>query len=437
MSKILIYNPAPGPRSSYVFAFIFDRVLDVHWEETDDRNTFDVSDDVRINYSADNIPGVVQIQPQGLLNEKDLADFKISPGLWQNLPIIYAGNDVDEIPFDLFSAVFFMISRYEEYVCAERDMHNRFKAESSVAFQLGFLERPVVDEWIFALAQVLQSHYPDFSIPLREFSFQPTIDIDNSYAFLHKGILRTLGAFARAILKFDGKEISFRFKVYFSKKKDPYDTYSYIKNIHRSSSLSPIIFILCGSFGKYDKNISYKNKYFRKLVIELSSLGQVSLHPSYRASQKGFIRNEKAILEKITGRRIRNSRQHFLKITMPDTYRLLAQSGIENDYSMGYSSHIGFRAGTCTPFYFYDISDDKTYDMLIYPFQVIDVALKHMDLTPEMAVNKIDEIIAKIKAVNGLFIADWHNESLGNYKNWDGWREVYNQLIKLAVQKMK
>lgn len=435
MRKILIYNPQPCVRTNYVLGFVFDSVLEWNWEETNKYDVFFNSGDIRINYSGKNIEGVFNIPAGGFLNEKKL--FGIEPGfeVQNGLPVLFPEKNGRSVDFDLFAAVFYMISRYEEYFQTSRDLHGRFPSRQSLSYRMGFHNRPVVDEWIYFFAAELQKMFPDVTAPSRSFVFQPTVDIDNAFAFKHKGLLRSAGGYFRSLIQFDFNELAYRTQVLIGKRKDPYDTLNYVKNIHRQYSLNPIIFILGGVYGKFDKNISYRNRHFRKLIIEAHTAGVVGLHPSYISSEKGDLLHEKNMLEKIHGNAIRNSRQHFLMISLPETYRRLYQAGIENDFSMGFSDLNGFRAGTCTPFYFYDLVDECRRDILIFPFQIIDVAFMHQNMSREDAVKEIEEIIDRIKQVNGLFIPVWHNESLGNYKKWAGWKEVYQRLIKLAVQK--
>ena len=67
------------------------------------------------------------------------------------------------------------------------------------------------------------------------------------------------------------------------------------------------------------------------------------------------MKKEKNRLEGITNMQTKRSRQHYLRFSLPETYQQLIDLEIEEDYSMGYASHVGFRASTCTPFYFYDL----------------------------------------------------------------------------------
>ncbi len=435
MRNILIYNPKPGPRSEYVFSFIFDSVLEWPWRETDNFKEFFDSRDICINYSHNRIDHVFSVYNHDFLNEKSLHSFEPEAGVWNGIPVIFPSDGKFTIPFDLFSAVFFLISRYEEYMAVSTDIHGRFPAVQSIAYRHKFLDRPVVDEWIYALAAELRKVNNDIEPPARTFMFQPTIDIDNAFAFKHKGFLRSAGGYFRSLFTLKFGEIGLRTLVLIGTKRDPYDTYAFIKTIHRQLSLSPVIFILGGHYGKYDKNISHHNRHFRKLVIEACAIGDVGLHPSYNSSLTSDIGSEKKVLEKISGNSIKYSRQHFLMLKFPDTYRMLMKAGIENDYSMGYSNFNGFRAGTCTPFYFYDLVDECRKDLLIHPFNVIDVAFQHQEMSPADATKQIEQIIERVKSVNGTFVSVWHNESMGNYKKWTGWKEVYKRLIKLAVQK--
>ena len=53
------------------------------------------------------------------------------------------------------------------------------------------------------------------------------------------------------------------------------------------------------------------------------------------------------------------SRMRYNRVDVPQTYQKLIESEFTDDFTMGYTSEIGFRAGTCTPFYFYDICNEQ------------------------------------------------------------------------------
>ena len=80
-----------------------------------------------------------------------------------------------------------------------------------------------------------------------------------------------------------------------------------------------------------------------------------------------MIRVEKQRLEHILGETVYHNRFHFLRFTLPQSYQQLLACGISDDYSMGYADQIGFRAGTCTPFYFYDLENEIQTTLKVHP----------------------------------------------------------------------
>ena len=99
---------------------------------------------------------------------------------------------------------------------------------------------------------------------------------------------------------------------------------------------------------------------------------------------------------------------------------------------MGFASQVGFRAGICTPFLWFDLEENKSTDLKIIPFQVMDGTLnQYLKLKPKEALNLIESIKKEVKSVNGLFVTLWHNESLSEIREWKGWRTVYEQMISL------
>ena len=97
---------------------------------------------------------------------------------------------------------------------------------------------------------------------------------------------------------------------------------------------------------------------------------------------------------------------------------------------MGFHDAPGFRAGTASPFYFYDLPDDEITDLKLHPFQVMDSCLNRtMGLSPEDAQKKIQSLYETSRAVNGQFISIWHNSSLGEDREWKGWRSVFEEML--------
>jgi hypothetical protein len=131
---------------------------------------------------------------------------------------------------------------------------------------------------------------------------------------------------------------------------------------------------------------------------------------------------------------VTKSRQHFLKLTLPETYRNLIDLDITDDYTMGFASQVGFRASICSPFNFYDLDMELETKLKIHPFAVMEGTLKYyMNVQPEDAMQKIKPLIDQAKAVNGNFISLWHNDTLSDQKLWQGWRSVYEDMVKYAV----
>jgi hypothetical protein len=199
--------------------------------------------------------------------------------------------------------------------------------------------------------------------------------------------------------------------------------------------LNTIYFFLFGDYGVNDKNISIENKEFRKLIKSIADEAEVGIHPSYNSNKfRNKLELEIKNLGKVIKRDISKSRQHFLKLTFPQTYQHLFENDITDDYTMGYASEVGFRAGTCTPFYFYNIDLEIETKLRIHPFQVMEATLfYYMKLSPEESIIEISNIIEEVKEVEGTFVSLWHNETLSNSKQWQGWTNVYENMIFKAI----
>jgi hypothetical protein len=350
-----------------------------------------------------------------------------SVGTWNGLKTIFPVPGKADLPFDLFAGVFYLMTRYEEYLPFKGDKYGRFPAEESIAFQNGFLEQAIIDRWVLKFFNILKGRYPGLNTPEKNFMFIPTVDVDMPYEYLCKGTVRSLGGAMRSLLKE-------RSAVIRGKRQDPFDTYDRIQEIHERPGL--ITFFLTAGYGKYDKGIDPSLEEFKKIVNDVSLFSFIGIHPSWESNNKsGLFAQELNTLSSIAGKSITRSRQHYLIIEFPRTYQQLSAMGINEDYSMGYPSQTGFRAGTCTPFHYYDLQKEAEASLIIYPFEVMDRTLKdYMKLNPAEAINQINEIIGEVRSVNGTFISIWHNDTFSDSDEWQGWLEVYENLLGAAQE---
>ena len=142
------------------------------------------------------------------------------------------------------------------------------------------------------------------------------------------------------------------------------------------------------------------------------------------------MKKEKQRLEHIVNTPITFSRQHYLRLIIPETYQNLIDLDITEDYTMGYARFPGFRASTCTPFYFYDLDFEIQTPLKLFPFTFMDATLKYyMNLSNEEAIEKILKLKKEVLLVNGTFISLFHNDAFSENENWKGWTEIYKKMI--------
>ena len=431
---INVFTPVLTPRIEYAFNLIFHVILKCSVQFYTLPEDFHKAKGIKINYSTNNGIEGLKLEPYGLLDETHLVAQQIDMTNWDEEKAFFPVNN-SFIPFDVFSAAFYLVSRYEEYLPSKRDSHYRFMSKNSLAGQQHFLELPLVNIWALKLAEILQNKYEGTVIAPTKFTYIPTFDIDNAWAFEHKSITRLALSSIKDFLNRRWNTLGLRFRVLFKLKRDPYNNYDFMLSTLSQYHFKPITFFLLLNKGKYDRAVSYRNSHFRSLVLEMANKGEVGVHPSYHSNKKPeHLGNEIEKLYKITNKKVIRSRQHFLKLSMPKTYRHLIENGIEFDYSMGYPNHPGFRASIASPFYFFDLLKNETTSLKVYPFQVMDVTLlNYRSMRKEEAVRKITKLMNETAKVGGTFVSLWHNETLGEFGQSEGWREVYTDMTRLAA----
>ena len=436
---ITIYSNTITGRLNYILHLIFNDLLLIEFELTSDREKFMQKAGPKIGYATERAGDEVLIVPSGLVYDNEIRPQTLDISEWEGLKIYFRTSATADLPFDIFSASFLMVSRYKEYLPYRKGRFMRFEATESIAYQYGFLEEPVINQWSVKLKEILQKRYPEMKFPMRKFQFISTIDIDNAYAFKHKGFIRTSGALLRSLLHRDANTFLARISTLLGNDEDPYNTYGYIHQIEKEYGFTSLFFFLVGDYSHYDTNISIRSMAYRNLIKNIATDHIVGIHPSIGSNKHiSILQKEIDRLGEVLGAPVTTSRQHFLVLELPVTYQKLINAGIIEDYSMGYASHLGFRAGICSPFRFYDLLEEKETDLVIYPFQVMDVALRqYLRLKPDEAIEKTKELMNKVKKVNGTFVSLWHNESLSDKGVWQGWRNVFENTVRMSKEEVK
>ena len=342
------------------------------------------------------------------------------------------GRNSDRLVADPFAASFFLVSRYEEYFPFTPSVFNSYEANSSIGFQQGILNRPLVNEWAEALKRQVLETFP--SITFRENQFSPviSIDIDQAYAFKYRGWLRNTLSFIRNIVFLKRKLLWAQLKTIFLNRQDPYDTYEYLKKTQADSKLSFLYFVNLGAYSRFDKNLEAANPALKKLLNDINGYAPLGIHPSYFSNEKPEkFAAEKKSLEDLLGKPITKSRQHYLKIKMPDTYQHLLNAGIKEDYSMGYGMQPGFRAATCTPFNWFDLSKNMVTPLKVYPITFMEGTFgEELKMSPQKALKEMAALIDTVKKYNGYFLCIWHNQTVNDLFFWKGWKIVFEQIIE-------
>lgn len=433
---ILVYTHKTTPRLVYTLQMVFKQFLGSEVKVTNKVDEFIAFEGVKMSYTKNPLGSELFFSSHAILFEKGIQDYTINIKSNNGQKVFFEQTENSALPYDIFACTFYLLSRYEEYLPHIKDRFQRFPAKQSLAYKNGFLKTPVIEYWLLDLVTAIQSKFPEFQAVKREFKFVNTIDVDNAYCYLEKGIVRNIAASIRSIVNLDFEGLSQRIQVLIGKQKDPYDTFDYLLGLQNKYEFKSIYFFLLADYGHNDKNIPVTSNKFQSLVKSLADYVQVGIHPSW-ASNKDSSKLPKEIkrLEAMTNREVTRSRQHFLKLDLPTTYRHLIDLGIREDYTMGYASQVGFRAGTSLPFYFYDLDMEVQTKLLIHPFAVMDGTLnEYLELPVDDAQYLVKDLMDRVKKVNGTFISLWHNETVSDNRHWQDWKQVYEFTIEQACK---
>lgn len=427
---IILYSNIISPRLQYICRFIFEQQLGIPFLITNDHTSFNNSTAFKLNYSYETLAGADwQLRPHKLLFENDIKPQDCDCIIYNQRKAFFK-NGATDFPFDILAASFYLISRYEEYLPHSKDSYGRYAHENSLAWKNNFLDQPLVNFWIFDFARILIEKGLKDEIRFPEFKTEISYDIDIAWSYRYKGIKRNLGGLIK-------KPSLNRLLVLTGLKKDPFDCYDYLNEIHRRKNIKAIYFFLAAEKnGEYDKQILPSCRAMQTLIKKHAALYETGLHPSWQShTDYNVFSAEKKVLESIIGKEVTRSRQHYIWFTLPTHYDWLLKAGIKDDYSMGYGSINGFRASTASMFQWYNLATESETGLTIHPFCFMDANCYYeQKLNTKESYDELLKYMKVCKQANGVFSCIFHNHFLGDDPMFKGWKELHQQFTSLLLQ---
>lgn len=359
------------------------------------------------------------------------------------LPLISCrGRDVF-VHYDIPGLVYWMLTRLEEIGRKDLDDHSRFPANSSHAFKHGYLERPIVDEWLCILGQVIKRVWPQIVLKKHTFEMKVSHDVDGParYAFQRVGgLIRTMGG--DLIRRKDVKSAFMGPWVWLNSRReihprDPANTFDWLMEQSEKHGLTSAFYFICGrTDSAKDALYDPEMPQIRELMKKLHQRGhEIGLHPSYNTYQAPELisqeanRLRKVCREEGIDQDEWGGRMHFLRWDQAVTLKAWDDARMSYDSTLSYADRPGFRCGTCYEYPAFDVINGEFLGLRIRPLIAMDctvIADRYLALgSTERAYKKFSELKERCQEVGGVFTLLWHN----SYFSCDKDFEIYRRLV--------
>ncbi len=403
--------------------------------ELENGNRLTVKDHFFSKYTLD----LEYLDKQAIPNSVDFGKNKFI--VEEDMPIIFGDNSFSTetttilCGIDIFASSFFMLTRWEEYVNTKRDEHDRSPASESLAFKNNFLDRPIVNEYVEMLWNMLSHLGINQMRKTKCYEFIVTHDVDDILMYRsYKDLIRRIGGdiVHRKSVSLALKTIKEYIGTITGLSQDPYDTFDWIMDQSERAGVKSHFFFMAEGQTKHDNRYSSGSPFVRKLVKKIKNRGHyIGIHSSYNTYKDiSQFKKEKSELEKNLDANISFGRAHYLRFEVPTTWQIWEDNGMQWDSSVGYANKEGFRCGTGDEFSVFNILTQKKLHLKERPLVVMESSMNtHADITPEKMENLIKNLTHKAKKYKGRFVFLWHNSNF-NTKEWEEYRHVYQNILE-------
>ncbi len=425
---ILIYTQKVTPRITYTFRQVIGRILGVKIKFASKIEEFIAHSGAKFSYGDKRMGNEFFVKSAGLLTEQGTTELEITVKKWDEVACFFKVGEESDVPFDIFSAAFYLLSRYEEYLPHVKDAEGRYPVEESLGYKFGFLQEPVVDKWAYKFKEIIKTHFPDLEFPTRRFKTINILAVAEAYKYQKKGVSRNIGGAVRDLVQLRLKDFFERVHTQVFWAQDPFDIYKELLQFSRQRKIRWRYFFQLSDYSIYDKNIGYNRQEYHSLIKSMGDYGKIGLLVGHDAIYEfASLKKEKKRWEHIVNRDLKMSLKTNFGLNLPTLYNNYDTLEIGHDYSMGYVRKIGFRAGTCTPFLYYDLNLERISPLVLHPTAFNSEAFKPNSF---FEVKKtVERVKANVQAVDGRMVMIYKNSDFA--EGGDSQKKYYQLLENL------
>ncbi len=353
-------------------------------------------------------------------------------------PFLWTHGSVS-LAFDVFAAVFRILSGSEETSLQERDAHGRVPLSSTAIGRLGLVHRPVVDDWFRLLAEAL-GEVAGTRIPRRDlwnghpFALCVTHDVDR----VHKGwadALRRAAANApRQGLAASARAATRAVRRVLVRGSDLYWNLDTVLHADQGLGARPTFFLMGGGSHHWDARYRLAERRWVPIARNIRGAGaEIALHGSYRSwRDAAMLERERRAVERLAGGSVAGGRQHFLRYDPVRTLQAAAEIGLRYDAGVGFAEAPGFRSGTALPFLAYDHENERPLALVVLPLVAMDRTLmSYVKTPPDAAWEALEPTLTALERRRGCGCVLWHNTAFEELC-YPGWRELFEEIIRWA-----
>lgn len=432
---LLVFCQKITPRLDYAFKHVFETALGLTFSYTTTLDTFIAHAGPKMSYGKTPLGNEFFIEATDLLFEQGIQEVDIKMNQWKGHPCFFEVGDKSKLPFDLFAASFYLITRYEEYLPHVKDAFGRYLAEQSLAHEKKFLQTPLVDHWIAAFYEELKASFPELTLPKeRKEKFLPLIEVVSPFKYSNKSFFSNVYQWCKSVFQLNLWEMVEHPLVLLGLRNDPWNTFEEFTSLFYKMPFSLRFFFLFSKESYLDRGISTMNASFQSLIKGVADYFEVSLLASYPSrTVVKQLRNERNGLNALIHRSVNNIRFAWGVTTVDETYRSLLAEEVTADFSLGYSMVFGYRASTAVPFLYYDLANEMSTPLMVYPVVASENAFS--EFTPVDVIRQLQQFEENLSLASAVHCFAISNKVLENSKENEALRSVFISYLQAHDKK--